>query len=213
MLTMAPNAPRRQLRDRTVLYVLLTIDVVMIGLAILQGRGVIADPRFSLEVERGFPEWVQYVKYAVAALLLFRNARRGFGATAAVWASLFVVLLVEDSFQIHEHGGFRLSLLIALPQIGGMAPNQLGEVIVAATEGLVLIGALAWVLRSASAESWALSIVLFAGLLALTTFGVVVDAAHSLVDDRWFAPALGYIEDGGEMIAASVLVWIVWLWR
>ena len=107
-----------------VLLLLLAIDGVMILLAVMQNRGVLTDPRFLLWWERGFPEMVQYAKYAAGAIIMFRGAARGYGRTAVVWGMLFMLLLCEDSLMIHERIGARIGTYLHLPSIGSMAPAQ-----------------------------------------------------------------------------------------
>jgi hypothetical protein len=193
---------------------LFALDAFMITLAVLYSRGLLADPRFSLSRERGFPEMVQYAKYAAGAVILFRGAARGYGRPAAVWGLLFVLLLCEDALAIHEHLGVRIGAHLHLPRIGAMEPAQLGETILAAVEGSVFFVALAVTLRSASHASRRLTLALLVGLFALAGFGVVIDAIHSIAPRRtWIRPVLSFVEDGGEMIAASLLVWTAWVWR
>ena len=198
-----------------VLLVLLVVDAVLIGLAVLYTRGVLTDPRFWVSKERGFGEMWQYAKYIASALILFRGARRGYGPTAVLWGVLFVGLFCEDAFTIHEQLGWRLAPRLHLPPFGSMQPHQLGEIVVAAVEAggfLLLLGVL---LRTATAASRRLSAVLLVGLATLGLFGVGVDAIHSVVasPQSTLDAVLGIAEDGGEMIAASLLLWIAWLWR
>jgi hypothetical protein len=207
------------------LLLLWAIDAVMIGLAILYDTGVLADPRFSLTRERGFSEMVQYAKYGAGAVLLFRAAARGYGAAGLAWGLLFIMLLCEDAFEIHEQLGARVAAHFHLPPIAAMQPGQLGEIVIAAVEGaafFVVIGATLLVRRSpedeggrsASRASRRVSLMLLGGLVALAGFGVVVDAIHSIAPrGTVIRSILSYAEDGGEMIAASLLVWTTWVCR
>ena len=49
-------------------------------------------------------------------------------------------------------------------------------------------------------------------LLMIAFFGVFVDTVHSMVDLEWnLSFILVIIEDGGEMVAISLVVWYVFL--
>jgi hypothetical protein len=197
-----------------VLLLLLAIDAVMIVLAVMQNRGVLTDPRFLLWWERGFPEMLQYAKYAAGAIIMFRGAARGYGRTAVVWGMLFMLLLCEDSLMIHERIGARIGTYLHFPSIRSMEPAQLGEIVVAAGEGGTFFIALVLTLRTASHASRRLTFALLVGLFALAGFGVIVDAINSMASrGTWIRRVLGFVEDGGEMVAASLLVWTAWVWR
>jgi hypothetical protein len=197
-----------------VLLLLLAIDGIMIVLAVMQNLGVFTDPRFLLWWERGFPEMLQYAKYAAGAIIMFRGAARGYGKTAVVWGMLFMLLLCEDSLMIHERIGARIGTYLHLPSIRSMAPAQLGEIVVAAGEGGTLFIALVLTLRTASQASRRLTLALLVGVFALAGFGVIVDAINSMASrGTWIRRVLGFVEDGGEMVAASLLVWTAWVLR
>jgi hypothetical protein len=124
------------------------------------------------------------------------------------------LLLCEDAFQIHEQIGARVAAHFHLPSIAAMQPGQLGEMIVAGVEGATFFIALGATVRSATRATRRLTFVLLGGLAALAGFGVVVDALHSIAPrDTQIRAVLSYAEDGGEMLAASLLVWTAWRWR
>lgn len=206
----APPSRREGNPRHRVLLLLLTLDFLLIGFAALYDRGILTDPRWSLARERGYAEAAQYVKFASAAALQFRHAFRRFELTPVLWGLLFVILLIDDAFEGHERAGLRLATLLPLPSIGKMHPSQVGELIVSGILGGSFFAALAWSLRTATPAVRAHSVALLAPLLLLGGFGVIADALHSLARGSWFAPALGYVEDGGELVAASLLLWVTW---
>ncbi|MCK7497594.1 MAG: hypothetical protein MZW92_47545 [Comamonadaceae bacterium] len=66
-------------------------------------------------------------------------ARAGRGVYAA-WAALFAYIVADDSLELHERGGEWLSMAAALPAFGGLRPQDLGELLVLGTAGVVLVG-------------------------------------------------------------------------
>jgi len=98
------------------LLVLLVADIAFVLAHYLLTTGVLGDALFSLELDRGYAEFFQYAKvFSIAIMLLAITARSrvvGYG----VWALLFLYLLIDDAFQIHEDfGGYLASTLEFAP--------------------------------------------------------------------------------------------------
>jgi hypothetical protein len=202
-------ASRSPARARTLLYGLLAVDAIVIVLGILYVEGVVGYWRFSISTQRSLSEFVQYAKYGTAAALLVWHGRT---RTTTVWALLFTFLFLDDAFQVHERLGLLVSVRGGLPQIGGMEPRQLGETVVAGVYGVIFISALAWASWQAGARDRILTITLVAALLLLAAFGVGVDALNSLLAGHRITRLLNVVEDGGEMLSASLQLYIVWMW-
>jgi hypothetical protein len=131
-----------------------------------------------------------------------------------VWAGLFGYLLLDDAFALHEAFGRSAASLVSLPTVGSVRPEHMGELLFYVAMGLVFAGVLAAALRNGDTAGRSLSVALALPFAVLVFFGVVVDVLHSLVRDRSYRYAAGIIEDGGEMLAMSALVTIVyWVTR
>ncbi len=192
------------------LAMLLVIDFLCMALHI----GRMIDPQwgtdyFSIEYDRGYGEFFQYMKELWIVLLLVRlGIHKRVGGFFA-WALVFTYLLLDDALQIHERWGGVLSQTFSLPEVLGMRSQDMGELLVTAAAGSVLLVALvlaywrddAWV-RKASRQ-------LFCMTVCIGLFGVVVDMLHSILrlGDTNLYHIAGLVEDGGEMLVMSVVVW------
>jgi hypothetical protein len=192
------------------LAILLAGDAALICADILQRHGVLADARFRVSLERGFGEMFEYGKLAGAATLLAWLAVRWHSWPVFFWTALVAYLVVDNAFAVHEEMGGLLARILGLPRVGSLRPVDFGELaflgLVAAAASLGIIGILRSAFPRARRLTWALS----ACLLALAFFGVGVDLVHRLVSRTRLEPAAAVVEDGGELLMTSALLWIVW---
>lgn len=194
---------RRQLAV-VLLALLLALDALLIAADVLRHGGVLSDPRFAITRERSFGEMIQYAKFAILVVVLLTAPRRSGGSVA--WAVLFVALLVDDSLAVHERLGLRLADRLGLPAVGPLLPRDLGELVVFAGAAVVWLVPLATVLWRGDQASRALTIALLPPLALLAVFGAGGDLVHSLARGQSFRYVAGLVEDGGELVAVSVLV-------
>ncbi len=191
----------------TGLLALLVVDALLIGLDMLSQLQDWPDPRWSIEQDGGFAERWQYLKEALAAALLLQLAWRGESVSrqaCLAWALLFLWVLLDDVLAMHESLGQRL-----MPE----AP-AVGELLFMLAVGLLLLYGILRAHWRAGPEWRPWSYRLELGLLAFAFFAVGVDLLHALVQSPLWHPILGLIEDGGEMLCMSALLWIVLsLWR
>jgi hypothetical protein len=199
---------------RGLLTALVTIDLLFIaahlGHLASDAGDLLHDPRFGLDLDRGYGEFFGYLQLLATTLLLGRFAARHRSRLGAALATVTGWLLVDDALQMHERGGDALRPLFEPGLPGGLAPDHAGELVVAGLTGLVAFALIALAWRSASPHQRLLGQGAVAALVVLAGFGVVVDAAQS-----WLGPglgaSLGTLEDGGELLAiSSLLAWVVW---
>lgn len=202
--------PTRRLSELLCLLVL--TDVLLVVVHLLHTFGVspahFADPAFSLQQWRGFAEVVQYLKeyWIAAAFALLAAARRE--ARHLVLSGVFAYLLVDDAFELHEQVGRGLAERLALPAVAGVRGSDLGELAVQGVVGVVVATAVAVAYRRGSPTFRATALRLLAMIGALAFFGVVVDLLHSAVGDVPYAyGAFTLLEEGGELVAMSVIAW------
>ena len=194
------------------LLALVSADIAFVLGHYLMTIGVLDDGLFSLERDRGYPEFFQYAKaLSIVILLLLVSARSkviGFG----VWALLFLYLLLDDALQMHEvYGGYIAAYLNFAPAIG-LRAQDFGEVAVSAIAGASFLALLAIFYVTGSRAFRKSSRHLLLLLMALAFFGVFIDLLHVAVDMGWrITWLLGVVEDGGEMVVMSLMAWYVFL--
>lgn len=198
------------------LAVLLALDVLLIALNLNWAYDY---PLWDLENESGLGERFQHLKWVAACLMLLVLAKRRRAAIYAGWALLFAYFAADDSARLHERTGSWLVRVLDLRSFEDiylehfsyfyLRAQEFGELIVAAGLGaIVAVGLfIAWPGPDAPRERTVTKRLLI-WLFVLAFFAVGVDMLHTMVYEI-YPPAIeliGAIEDGGEMICASVLV-------
>ena len=202
----ASSSHRVRARAPLVALALVAADIVLIGCDILLRSGTLEDERWSLARESGFGELWQYAKTAAIAAVLVGMALRRHSLVRLLWAFLFVYVLGDDAGQWHEQAGAFLGREFAMPRVGAMRPNHLGEVLFLLAVGLAWGGAFLAVLLRARRDDVVFSRKLLAWVAVLAAFGVFLDAAHSLLRETALNDVLAVLEDGGEMVVLSLLL-------
>lgn len=209
---------RRQLRvfAFALLALLLATDLLLIGLHVLWGYDHWI---WDMEDETGLSEWFQYLKWAVSAVLLLILFMRRRAMIYAAWALLFAYFAIDDSIRLHERAGSWLVQVLDLWRFEEiylehfsyfyLRAQEFGELIVAAGLGAIIVVALfvAWPGPDAIRDR-TVAKRLIAWLVLFALFAVGFDMLHTMVWEI-YPPAIelvGVIEDGGEMICASILV-------
>ncbi|WP_432557399.1 hypothetical protein [Granulicoccus sp. GXG6511] len=197
----------RNLPALLLLGMLVVLDVLMIVVDAVLHTGLgVAGPVWSVTQDGGYAEFLQYAKFAWCGLLLVVLARTGRTKALLLWVPFIAYLALDDVLQIHENVGAWLAEVLQIPHFG-LRSYHIGELLVAVAAiavglGLVLIGCF---FSRPVVRGIFIDILLLVGLMAF--FAVGVDAVHSLLGA--FAPiemVLGLVEDGGEMLALSLLV-------
>lgn len=198
------------------LVLLLAADIALIWLHILWGYDHWV---WDVGADTGYAENFQYLKWAAAAAFLLALAWKRRGAIYAVWAALFLYLLVDDSQSVHERSGTLLVNLLDLRAFEEfyhrnfeyffLQAQDFGELIFALALGAVIavVVCVFWPGREATRER-AVTKRLIGWVLLFAFFAVGVDMLHVMAWEI-YPPAiepLAVIEDGGEMICASILV-------
>jgi hypothetical protein len=191
------------------LMLLLIGDLAFIGIHFAwTSTSWLDDPLYSLETDRGYAEFFQYAKELWIVVLLLgiwlRTRHWGFFA----WALLFTYLLLDDSLEIHETLGGVIAANLPWDGYLGLRGQDYGELAVSAIAGgslAVLIGA-AYLRASTNFRQVTHHLLML--LMLIVFFGVVVDMLHIAVDmGRRVSIGLAVVEDGGEMVAMSLVAW------
>lgn len=186
------------------LLVLLALDLACIGLHLAQSAGWLRSKTFMLERDNGWAERYQYAKALAVAVLLWRRAGRG-AAVLRVWSLMFLFFAADDAFRLHERmGGAWLGGKLAMDH-----GYDYGQVLYA---GAVASGfglALHCFWRRAEEASRRTSWRLVMAVALLGGAGVGVDFIHSVFNPARLEATLVLLEDGGELVAMSLALWVV----
>jgi hypothetical protein len=187
---------------------LLVIDVTLIALDVMYRREMLTSWRFDVGLEWSYGEWFQYLKTGAIALLMLHLARALRSPATLFWAALFAFLAIDDAFEVHEGVGERLTDRLGLPEIFGLRSVDFGELLYFGAMGVLLLVALLAIARWGRPESRGLAAAFGAGLGLFAFFGVGMDMVHIHGRYHWLEPTLATIEDGGEMIATTLILGI-----
>lgn len=202
-------------KESTTLFLLLLLstDIVFIGLHIMHTHtGYLWNPNLSLEMDRGYAEVFQYIKEYWIALIFLYLAIKKRNLLYLTWSLLFGYLLLDDSFEIHERLGEKVSAYFNFPPLLGLDGSDFGELTVSAFFGSIFFISMGvtYYLSECNVKTTCRRLLLL--LLALVLFGVVIDTLHGMVDEShvWDS-ILAVVEDGGEMLVMSVIAWFAFL--
>jgi hypothetical protein len=189
------------------LVLLLATDVLLIVAHILWlTTPYIEHYTYSLVQERGLGEVFQYIKAFWLVVM--------FGWVAVVtrqvaylpWAAVFGYMGLDDIMQIHEEGGNSLALRWELQEMFGQRPRDIGEIIIFAAAGAIMLVllAIAWSIGNETFRNRTITLFKLCGILIF--FGIVMDAVHIWFLDTALDDFFGTVEDGGELLALSLIV-------
>lgn len=206
-----PEHPTLSVTGVSLLAWLLAGDFVVLALHLAFKTTTWLDsPLFNIEVEGGYGENYQHIKYAiiVTALLWLAIGQRCLQFVS--WAIIYTYMLCDDRYQIHETVGKYLATQMDFGPHFMLRAQDLGELTVSVVAGFFLAVLLGWAYLRGSAEFRILSknLLLFAAALAFC--GVAVDMLHSMIRDIHILKGIvAIIEDGGELIVVSTTAWYV----
>lgn len=191
------------------LFTLLALDLLFITVSLARpGFSALASPMFSLTEDGGYSEIYQYAKWAGIAALMFVAAQLHHGRGFAVWGLFGLFLLADDALQIHERVGDWVNLWLPFTPAFNLRREDVGELASSLVVGLGFLALLAVAGRKAADDfrHATCDFAVLVGLLAVV--GVGVDLAHAALEPgpAWNT-ALTVLEDGGELIIASVMCW------
>ncbi|MBN1238736.1 MAG: hypothetical protein JXB36_09545 [Gammaproteobacteria bacterium] len=193
----------------SVLYFLLLLvaaDAAFVLLHVVNESSTLIENRmYSLDRDRGYAEFYQYIKLYWVAVTLAALAWRTRALVYAGWIAVFGYLLLDDAAQIHERVGEWIAARWGYPELLGLRPVDLGELTVSAAVGLallVLLGVGYW-RGNASARNASQDLVVLIGVLVF--FGIAFDMLHQIAGDNAIGDLFVIAEDGGEMLTVSVI--------
>ena len=158
----------------------------------------------QIDVEFGFAEFFQYIKTFWIVLFfgaLWYKLRQ---PIYIVWGLFFAYFLIDDAFLFHEYARIVLSKNML---IFGAYAEDVGEVLFFALVGIILLTSIFIVYRfnDEQAKMASKNIGVLIGLLVF--FGFFWDAVNAAVQFSHGGTIVTLIEDGGEMLAISLICW------
>lgn len=161
----------------------------------------------SIAADNSYAELFQYLKFFWLTLLMLRLSWQARDPGFLPLGTLFLYLLLDDLLRLHEDGGAGLASAWNLPALADLRPKDLGELAVSAAAGLILLPAIGLAYRWGGVALRVLTrrLTLLLALLAIAGIGL------DLLTAAWRpsglpALLLGLLEDGGEMLIASLML-------
>lgn len=193
---------------RLILVLLVVTDLIFMALHALRWWFNTPNLALRIDLEGGYGEVFQYTKYLWAAILTGWFAAKNRAWRFASWSIVFLYFLADDSLAIHETLGALVAARVSFELPLGLEPVDFGDLVTlfSAAAALALLVCAAQLGAGRNVKHAFIELAALAVLLGL--FGVAADLLHGLFKaDPLLDFMLGVLEDGGEMIAASLLVW------
>lgn len=188
---------------------LLIIDFLFIVVHLMMKLELIHLPGiFWLDWEGGYAERFQYLKYAVIIMFCVYHYYNVKKSGYLFWGLLFCVLMFDDALEFHERTGRYLAEQLNIPSAFGLRSLDYGELLYSAGAGslFLILLVIAYQNGSKKFRKTCVDIVLLFFLLLF--FGIGIDMVHSVFNHRGaLTSLLVMLEDGGEMLALSIIVW------
>ena len=213
----------KNLKASHILLLLLTADLFYILLHIFHKVPIIEhsipifeDEAFSISQDRGLAESFSYIQELWIALLfgwlIFKHRKPQY----TVWSLLFVYFLGDDMFGIHEwmgdHLGPLFGSLFANTPLKELKLDSVGELAGLALVGLTFFLILYLSYRKSDPQTQRAFRITTLLVALLLFFGVALDFADTLLPNIEKLKAMArLVEDGGEMLAMSLILWYTYL--
>jgi hypothetical protein len=171
--------------------------------------GALLPMQFNLASNSGFGEWFEYSLTFTVALMLILLWVRDRDWTYLTNAALFLWLVLDNSFEIHELSGQWLGPSLDIFPSIPIEPHDIGEAALFFVVGVIWLSGLAVSLKHARHRQTVYSLLLAGCVIGAAVFGVIVDM---IVVWGPYTPIqleiVTFIEDGGEflMICLSFIV-------
>jgi hypothetical protein len=196
---------------RALLALLLSIDLALILIHVLYMTGVIVTRLYSIENDQGYAEFYQAIKQGWLALIMFLYALQSANLRYLAWSAIFCYILLDDFLMVHERVGEAIVETWQIEDQLGLRGQDIGELMVFGVAGLLLLPLLAVALYSGDQRFRRDSLLLIAGFVLYAGFAIGVDIVHIFFLETSLSSFFGLLEDGGELMLVSFLLWIGFL--
>ena len=193
-------------------------DLVFIIFHLVYKAGFLSE-QFDLTRDRGYAELFQYVKEFWCVVLFVLIARQTRTTAYLVWASFFSYLLLDDMLRVHERGGKIIAAYGHFVPFAGLRAKDFGELVVMMAIAGMLLLAVGLAYRYSTSTFRKVSVDMLLLIAGLAFFGVAMDMLHSMIYGiigsgpvgEILGGTMGLIEDGGEMLAMSLILWYLFM--
>lgn len=126
-----------------------------------------------------------------------------------VFSAMLFIVTLDDILGIHEVIGAFVVQFAGIGDYGWARAQDFGELAVFAIFGLCLVPLFVWCTLTLTVADLAVFLI-YGSVFGLFVFlAVGVDFIHAMVDNKILARLLGWIEDGGEIVAIALLASVV----
>lgn len=196
------------------LIILLVLDLVFFIIHYVNAlTPLLSSEKFSIGIDNGYAEIFQYFKFAFIIVLLGSLIKKTGIWNYLSWILVFAYLLIDDSIRIHDRYGSYIAGRLTFEPPFGLRLMDIGELMVSVMVGTVLIAFLYLTYKKGTILYRKISENIFTLLVILAFFGVGMDMIHMIIIDkvpetyyRGVNSILGLLEDGGEMISVSFIL-------
>jgi hypothetical protein len=103
---------------------------------------LLGNPDLMLGMDGGYAEIFQYGKEFGILLVLLFGFLKNRTLILLGWQTLFVYLLLDDALRLHERLGKSLAAFLHLSPLAGLRARDVGELLISACVGSLIIGLL-----------------------------------------------------------------------
>jgi len=200
-------------RSASILLIILVAgDIVFILLSFFNLLLHINDPMLNVSIDRSYSEFYQYIKYFLISVLLIYISIKDSSIHYFAWVLVFIYLFIDDLFQVHEKVGSLIANHLEYVAPLGLRIQDIGELFLTMNASIVLTVfiLLAYIYGSKEFRKISRDISMF--ILLLFFFGVFLDIANASIEFGFRIHfIIAVIEDGGEMLTVSFILWYIYL--
>ncbi len=204
--------------SRRVFNGLFALDITLIlisavwGFAFLKGMIAVRPDFWNTDLDWSAGELLNYIKWLVLALVFFMAYFRDKATIMLSLALVVLILLADDSLQLHETLGPTVVHAIGLQNIIGVKAYTIGPMVIWAALGMVILSITLMGWRITPTELRSKLYPVFAYFFAIMFCAIGIDVIRELFDfPKIIKGILGIFEDGGEMLFLTAMARHVWL--
>lgn len=129
----------------------------------------------------------------------------------ASWILAFTYFLFDDALLLHQNFGNHISTIFDSFPHNLSLDSRFFELAVLAITGIIILIVVAWAYFHGPDVFRKISNDLLIFIMALVFFGLIVDLAAGIKLGPTVIFSLRFVEDGGELVVDSLIVWYVYL--
>jgi len=191
------------------LLLILSADLAFILLHTVNATPLLSSDLFDLAAAGGHAKTYHLIKLFWVIVLLAHVLRATRHSGYLSWILVVLFLFLDDAFQLHQVIGRSIAQNFAAVQFPylSLQPRHFGEWAIFAIMAAFLSAVVALAYWRGTRTFKKVSIDLLLLMMAFVFFGVVVDLAAAMRLGPVIEFVLGTVEDGGEMVVVSLLLW------